>query len=337
MEGSARAEAAGRPPRARGLTAAELVDLVRTSDLGVLVHDEWWRVVEVNDALAALVGRSVEDVLSMDARDLFEPADRAGAEAAARRLLERGTRPRTVERTLVRADGTRVPVQAHQSISTAQGVGLVMSCFVDLRPSLARLAQVADAAVRDPLTGLLNRAGLMRQLDSVVRSGATASIALLDLDRLKAVNDTYGHTAGDRLLRRIAVVLGEISAPDGIVSRLAGDEFVVLAATSEDEQLGGYLHAHLAELHVEVAPGIVLAPTASIGTAVVTPGLSPEQVLTLADDSMYAAKRQHRAVAPGTWPPHRALAQPAVPEPAVVQTADDPTPWADNSWAKPSG
>lgn len=285
----------GTSPRVRGLTATELVSLVGATGLAVMVHDAYGRVVEANRACAILLGRDLVDVLDGDVLDLVAPDERDQARDLTTDLIERattdGVASASVERTLLSADGSPVPVLTHLSATSGTAGPMVMACLVDLRPSLTRLARVADAAIRDPLTGLLNRAGLMAHLAARAVSGRPACIALLDLDRLKNVNDTYGHAAGDLLLQRIAAVLTELSAPDGVVSRLAGDEFVVLAETSDEAALGHYLATHLAPVRVEVAPGVVLAPTASIGTAPVASWLTPEQSVARADDSMYAAKR----------------------------------------------
>jgi diguanylate cyclase (GGDEF)-like protein/PAS domain S-box-containing protein len=285
----------GTAPRVRGLTAAELVSLVGSSGLAVMVHDAYGRVVEANRACANLLGRELVDVLDGDAFELIAPDERGRARDLLADLVDRaesdGVASVSAECTLLAADGSPVPVLTHLSAASGSAGPMVMACLVDLRPSLARLARVTDAAIRDPLTGLLNRAGLMAHLEARAGSGRPACIALLDLDRLKNVNDTYGHAAGDLLLKRIAAVLTELAVPDGIVSRLAGDEFVVLAETADEPALGRYLATHLAPVRVEVAPGVVLAPTASIGTAPVAGWLSPEQSLGRADESMYAAKR----------------------------------------------
>lgn len=89
----------------------------------------------------------------------------------------------------------------------------------------------------DPLTGLTNRRGwdllLEREEQRCRRYGAVASVLMIDLDRLKAVNDSHGHAAGDELLRRAADVLrGAVRGAD-VVARLGGDEFGVLAVETD--------------------------------------------------------------------------------------------------------
>jgi len=126
----------------------------------------------------------------------------------------------------------------------------------DLRADDAlRRAERAEAeALVDPLTGLVNRRGwevlLDREEQRCRRYGAVASVLMIDLDGLKAVNDSYGHAAGDVTLRRAAVVLRAAVRNADVVARLGGDEFAVLAvetdlpaAERERDRVRGLLHA----------------------------------------------------------------------------------------------
>ena len=78
------------------------------------------------------------------------------------------------------------------------------------RPAVqrARLTDLAFAGTHDPLTGLFNRAGLMTKLDALLTEGRSASLVMLDVDKLEAVNLSYGHGAGDRLLRQVGALPG---------------------------------------------------------------------------------------------------------------------------------
>jgi diguanylate cyclase (GGDEF)-like protein len=100
----------------------------------------------------------------------------------------------------------------------------------DITPHKEEAARLARLAERDPLTGLLNRAGFETYLDQRLHEGTADSLALLyiDLDRFKPVNDTHGHAAGDELLRQFAQRIQALVRPTDAVARLGGDEFAVV-------------------------------------------------------------------------------------------------------------
>ncbi len=172
-------------------------------------------------------------------------------------------------------------------------------------------ARLAHLALHDPLTGLANRALLRDRLDLATarldRSGGMLGLLFADLDGFKAVNDTWGHHAGDHVLVVLARRLRAAVRAQDTVARLGGDEFAVLCegleGPEELEVIAGRIRGAIAE-EVELAslvgvPGVAARVTASIGWALAT---SPEQASTLlqrADSRMYEAK----AAAPGNREP----------------------------------
>lgn len=162
-----------------------------------------------------------------------------------------------------------------------------------------RAATFAAAALRDPLTGMPNRAAAMKELDELHRrahQGQRASVAMLDLDRFKSVNDRYGHAAGDVVLQRTAQVIRETLGDTQRLARLGGEEFLLLfpgAATREAQTVCERVVTRLGGLEwPEIAPD--LRVTASIGVAQIRAGNNPSDTLREADRAMYAAKRGGR-------------------------------------------
>jgi predicted signal transduction protein with EAL and GGDEF domain len=99
---------------------------------------------------------------------------------------------------------------------------------VRLARSRRALHTVAHQLIHDPLTGLPNRRAFGDQLDAALRRGTAVAVAMLDLDRFKAVNDRYGHHAGDQVLCQVADRLRALTEPVRLAARLQGDEFLLL-------------------------------------------------------------------------------------------------------------
>ncbi|SDG31114.1 GGDEF domain-containing protein [Klenkia brasiliensis] len=160
----------------------------------------------------------------------------------------------------------------------------------DLRRLSAAMHQQAE---HDPLTGLLNRRGL---IDLAAGMPRPVGMLFCDLDGFKAVNDLHGHAAGDLLLQRIAARL-EASRPEGsALARFGGDEFVLLLPSADPLELATV--ARQVELVVGrpvLLPGGTARVGISIGTATSTAGEDLEAVLRASDEAMYEVKRGRRA------------------------------------------
>ena len=169
-------------------------------------------------------------------------------------------------------------------------MSLVLGASVSERRAVeGRLRQLA---VTDPLTGLANHRHLMHALQTEVerslRSGRSFAILLLDLDRLKRINDRHGHLVGSRVLRRVANVLWTSCRSTDIAARFGGDEFVVILPESGDataHQVAERISARLAA-DPEQPPASV-----SIGIAVFPrDGIATDALVAAADRMLYEAK-----------------------------------------------
>jgi two-component system cell cycle response regulator len=159
----------------------------------------------------------------------------------------------------------------------------------------ADLDRSLELAVTDPLTGLRNRRYVHRHLEGVLR-GTEAAILMLDVDRFKAINDSYGHAAGDAALREVAERLrAHVRAAD-VVARYGGEEFMVVLAGAQPEYALGVADRLRAALGAEpIAVGHArLAITASIGLAVAAAGTDAANAIAAADAALYRAKARGR-------------------------------------------
>ncbi len=173
--------------------------------------------------------------------------------------------------------------------------------------SPAYLQGLIDALVelssRDALTGLANRrafdVALEREIDRVARSGEPALLLALDIDHFKRVNDTYGHNAGDQVIKAVASALIDSVRPMDLVARVGGEEFAIIlpnCQTAFGETVAERVRRRVEDMPVIVAPGQQIAVSVSIGGAFApqwvrsTPALWVER----ADQQLYRAKHQGR-------------------------------------------
>jgi len=159
-------------------------------------------------------------------------------------------------------------------------------------PLGAQLRQARRALYEDDLTGLPNRRAWRAELARMHRRGAQAAVVLLDVDRFKDINDTYGHDVGDQVLTEIADRLRTV--PARLCARLAGDEFVLLIdgdTAAAQVVAAGAAHV-VAATPVEVCARR-LSVTVSAGVAAAN-GVGYEHLLSRADRAMYGAKRAGR-------------------------------------------
>jgi len=174
----------------------------------------------------------------------------------------------------------------------------------ELAVARARIGELEARADIDPLLDILNRRGfereLARSLAHVKRYGTQAMLMFIDLDGFKAVNDRYGHGAGDALLKAVARELGLRVRASDVVGRLGGDEFGVVIWRADEAQAAAKareieaLIARIAILHgnVQIQVG------ASVGTAPLLADATPIQTIAAADRAMYARKEERRCLPP---------------------------------------
>jgi diguanylate cyclase (GGDEF)-like protein/PAS domain S-box-containing protein len=257
------------------------------------------RIVKANRALSAITGLPRRRLRGIDFQDLVEPGDR-GSDLEQRRMLLSGELDSfSLQLRLRHEAGDVVWCQVTFSLVPARGGrpagGVVQVEDVSERRHFEqRLRYLAD---HDSLTGLVNRRRFRRVLEQTIslnsRYGSTGAVLVIDIDGLKLVNDTFGHPAGDSVLRRVAAILrGRVRSTD-LIARMGGDEFAVLAPKSGAEgamQFAEDLRAGIGERALdEDAPPV----TASIGVATFGgPERGAEAVLENADQAMYRAKEK---------------------------------------------
>jgi two-component system cell cycle response regulator len=159
----------------------------------------------------------------------------------------------------------------------------------------ADLDRSLELAVTDQLTGLRNRRYVRRHLDSLLRT-ENAAVLILDIDKFKSINDSYGHNMGDAALREVAERLRDQLRAADVVARYGGEEFLAVLAGAEGPEamrVAERLRAAVAAKPVE-AEGHSLPVTISIGVAVGKTGTPADRLIGAADAALYRAKRDGR-------------------------------------------
>ena len=197
-----------------------------------------------------------------------------------------------------RKDGSTFPAELAVNPFTVDDETYFVGTLHDISAHLEEADQLRLAASRDPLTGLLNRHGLLfalqEALDQARHDSTLLGLIFIDLDNFKPVNDTYGHAAGDECLRAVARRLIHALKPDDLVARLGGDEYVVVLRGPTDARAVQTIAQRILKGLSEPI-NLTLGGTAQLGASL---GLSlfprhgdtVEQLLEAADKAMYATK-----------------------------------------------
>lgn len=171
----------------------------------------------------------------------------------------------------------------------------MVSAIRDVSHRKAVEGQLRLAADTDVLTGLPNRRPFLAALDDAVAraGGQPATVAMLDLDHFKQVNDRFGHAAGDAALVMLAELFRRELRGEDMIARLGGEEFAVLLRGAEltvAEATCERLRIAIAAQPILSEGGPMFRVTASFGLAEVVPGSRGETIMQAADRALYAAK-----------------------------------------------
>jgi diguanylate cyclase (GGDEF)-like protein/PAS domain S-box-containing protein len=188
----------------------------------------------------------------------------------------------------------------HNLPATAEFAGGAIHSLRDIQSEREAREALQFLAYHDPLTRLATRTVANVRLGQLLggdrRGAAAVAVLFVDIDRLKAVNDTLGHAAGDQAIQTTAQRLLRVARASDLVARFGGDEFLVLLTdvSCPDDVAAAAERIRRDAGQPMLVEGHEVKLTVSIGVALVTPGSDPEAALRLADAALYRAKRAGR-------------------------------------------
>jgi len=267
----------------------------------VLLSDPDGVVRRVNPAFTTVTGWTAEQFVGRQAREI---AGHVPAEAKKAHLKQAHNNLSTsrIEMPIQHADGSVSPgmVTVNPIVDDTGLVSGFVTLISDLTDRVHAEQQRLDEATNvDVLTGLPNRAGfgelLTSQLELLRSTGAIASMFLIDLDRFQSINDSYGHQAGDQVLRETATRLRALTAPGDLLARLGPDEFVLVchAAVSEDvaDRTASRVAAALGQ-PIALPDGEEVFPSGCVGIVELSGAvMNQAELLRNADAALHEAKR----------------------------------------------
>jgi diguanylate cyclase (GGDEF)-like protein len=254
---------------------------------GVMALDREWKFRNINRTAARLLKRRSEDLLGREIWAEYPDLIGSSYETAYRQAAETGMPSTATE--FYAPLGTWFEVRA---FPCDDGLIVLVRDVTEARAISERLSR---QATHDELTGLINRRELLLRLNRLVDEGAAASVDLLfiDLDRFKDINDSFGHAAGDEVLRVIGERLSAMLTEGAHVSRIGGDEFVIFLVDAPEGEAARVARDVTIRMREPIQTPCVRASVgASIGVARYPISASNAgELLRNADTAMYHAKR----------------------------------------------
>ncbi|MBC8017445.1 MAG: sensor domain-containing diguanylate cyclase [Verrucomicrobia bacterium] len=264
-----------------------------------------------NKGSASLTGYSATDVVGRNYCDIFRPLDKHGnnlcesSSCPIRRVLE-SSQVNEVEAYVCHKEGHLLPISIR--IAPVREVDLQFVVAVEIHNSSSpryamrqRLEELQEMAMHDPLTGIANRRfveiSLAARLEELRRYNFPFAILFTDVDNFKQINDTYGHSVGDRVLKMVSATLAHSLRSFDVIGRWGGEEFVTLLVNIQPEDmftLSDRLRRLVEKSMLTIENGETIGVTVSVGATIARVVDTTDSLVERADKLMFESKRRGR-------------------------------------------
>jgi len=270
--------------------------LIENSSLGVYISQDG-AYKYVNQKMADMTGYSQEEFLNMSSTQFFDELLDEQSKALVMKRLNKflgGEDNGVQEINIIKKDQSIIHVELSSSIINYQDKPALMGTLLDVTEKKQAQEMVNYLAYYDTLTGIPNRNLLYKTIREELKESKLnmqkVALLFIDLDQFKVVNDTFGHHAGDLLIKQAADKMVEILADTGFVARYGGDEFVVTLNYEEIEYVVEFANRIIKEIPESISGEIKTTPTIGI-SLFPEHGEDIESLLRFADIAMYQSKR----------------------------------------------
>jgi diguanylate cyclase (GGDEF)-like protein/PAS domain S-box-containing protein len=310
--------------RALFAAAPVAMALVRTEDSTVLFG---------NSRCADLYGMPQEQLEGQKAIEFYvDPADR---DRVVNRVLHEGYVDAETVR-MRRHSGDEFWALISARAIEFDGAPVLLAGITDVTPQKVLEERLRELAMQDELTGLYNRRHFVELAEAELargrRNGTPLSLAMLDIDHFKAVNDVFGHPVGDLALKELARCMRETLRTSDVPARIGGEEFVVLLTGTSLEgaiAVTERLRERVGRSEVPAGRDRVARFTVSGGVAELAPGERLDSLLARADEALYRAKTEGRNRTMSSLPPRPGSSPPRPGSEPPRRGSDPPRPGSE--------
>jgi diguanylate cyclase (GGDEF)-like protein/PAS domain S-box-containing protein len=277
---------------------AKYRSIIEGALLGILITKNV-KPIYVNEYVERTIGYSAEELYSMDLLTLVDEEYRTVFNESVERLRS-GANEIMMSIRVVKKDGSKLFLQVHSRVMDYKGEYSVMSMVLDVTEQKKSEEKIMHMAFYDSVTGLPNRyllsSRLQETLESDKESNKPTALMFIDFDKFKIINDTLGHSFGDKVLIQASKELRKCLMKDDFISRYGGDEFIILLENT------GYERAEMTAINIikRFSSSLDIEEnridiTPSIGISLYpTDATDAETLVKYADTAMYMVKAQGR-------------------------------------------
>lgn len=275
----------------------------------IMITNPDGRVYRANPAACSMLGRSEDEIIGLGRCGVADMKDPRLDYALAEREEEGHV---AAELNFKRRDGSIFPVYVTSSIfyddQGRRGTVIIARDITEIKRTEQALRAASRKAMEmsreDYLTGVLNRRGFVERLEEEVqrsnRMNKSFGLLMMDLDMFKNVNDEFGHSVGDVLLKKVATTIKCGLRPYDILGRHGGDEFIICLPETEMGEtvaVAERLRKAIEDITIDHR-GKEIGITGSFGVVQYIPdsGSTPDSLISLADNNMYKAKRRRNSI-----------------------------------------